>query len=163
MMATMDLNELLDTARTGYEIQAHMTGDVRHVLEHVGVYEPTGTWTGGACPRHGHPIGSDVALADLSAVYQEAGNLVDFTWYPCEEIAQLWAMILESRGDDLELVASVWSHIWAANCEAVTLGVEAGARKRGTDGLLVMSFEHNRSRHAIKRPHVHNLVPGNIR
>ena len=48
-----------------------------HVLEHGDTDEPSGTWTGLACPGHGLETGTDVdnALRPLAH-----GDLADFTW-----------------------------------------------------------------------------------
>jgi hypothetical protein len=50
-----------------------------HVLEHCDADEPSGTWTGLACPYHGLALGAD---ADTAAVRQLSarGQLADMIW-----------------------------------------------------------------------------------
>ena len=55
-----------------------VTDRLAHVLEHSQSDEPSGTWTGLACPDYGLEIGADV---DNSALQRLArGDLADFTW-----------------------------------------------------------------------------------
>lgn len=67
MTASLE-DQLEELAAEPPEIQMILTADVAHILEHAGIDEPSGTWTGGACPRHGVPLGSDVDLANLGVM-----------------------------------------------------------------------------------------------
>ena len=42
------------------------TDHLAHVLEHSQTDEPTGTWTGLACPDHGLALGTDVDTQSCS-------------------------------------------------------------------------------------------------
>jgi hypothetical protein len=50
-----------------------------HVLEHCDTGEPSGTWTGRACPDHGLALGADI---DTTTVRQlsTCGQLADMIW-----------------------------------------------------------------------------------
>ncbi len=163
--------DLAASARPG-AIQINATADIRHIAEHTGADEPSGTWTGGACPRHGRPIGTDVDLADLRAVYRQTGGLIDVTWYPEPAAAEAYKMLLRQWGEDgdrqphqhpfdwwAQRAGAMWSYIWDANYRAVTEIIEEPSRSKGGEGYLVASFEHNSSAHGLERPHVHNLMP----
>jgi len=50
-----------------------------HVLEHSHTDEPTGTWTGLACPDHGLALGTDVDTATLQRLCAE-GDVADLIW-----------------------------------------------------------------------------------
>jgi hypothetical protein len=153
------------------EAQLNKRADVGHILQHTGVDEPSGTWTGGAGSRRGRTLGSDVDLADLGAMQRQGAGLVDFTWEPEPVAADVYLQLLREWGEDggrqapqhpfewwANRVSVMWSYIWAANCRYVTEILEGPSRERGGNGLLVASFEHNSSEHGRERPHVHNLV-----
>ena len=55
-----------------------VTDHLSHVLDHSQSDEPSGTWTGLACPDHGLEIGADVDNATLQRLAQ--GDLADFVW-----------------------------------------------------------------------------------
>lgn len=154
------------------ETSVNMAADIAHILRHTGVDEPSGTWTGGAGPRLGRPLGSDVDLTDLGEMHRQSGGLADLTWHPEPVASDVYLQLLREWGEDrdrqprqhpsgwwAERVATMWSYIWAANFRIVTEVIEGLARSRGGEGLLVASFEHNSSAHGLERPHVHNLMP----
>jgi hypothetical protein len=154
------------------EIHAATAADISHILKHAGIDEPTGTWTGGACPRLGRPPGTDVNLADLGEMHRQSGGLSDFTWQPEPAAADIWLRLIRDWQEDgtrdphdhpydwwAERVKAAWSRIWVANCRFVTEILEGPSRESGGDGLAVASFEHNSSPHGLQRPHVHNLFP----
>src|SRR5579875_3400111 len=114
-----------------------------HILDHAGVDEPSGTWTGGACARHGRIPGSDVDLADLGEAHRRSGGLTDMTWYPEPEAAGVYLRLIREWREDgsrqphrhefgwwAGQVAAMWSFIWAANCRFVTEIIERPARDR---------------------------------
>jgi hypothetical protein len=154
------------------EIQLNQKTDIGHILHHTGTDEPSGTWTGGACPRHRRPLGSDVDLTDLGEMHRQSSGLADLTWYPEAAAADVYRLLLREWSEDgarrpdnahpfewwEDRVAAMWSYIWAANCRYVSEILEGPIRGRSGDGLLVASFEHNSSAHGRERPHVHNLV-----
>src|SRR5580700_3571154 len=55
-----------------------VTDHLAHVLEHSQSDEPSGTWTGLACPDHGLEIGTDVDNSTL--LHLAHGDLADFIW-----------------------------------------------------------------------------------
>jgi hypothetical protein len=63
-----------------------------HVLEHCEVDEPSGTWTGQACPDHGLALGSD-ALTGWAAEHGQLFPAVFQVYYvgQAKAAAQLWA------------------------------------------------------------------------
>jgi hypothetical protein len=50
-----------------------------HVLEHCEVDEPSGTWTGLACPDHGQALGADAGTATVRQL-STRGQLADLIW-----------------------------------------------------------------------------------
>jgi hypothetical protein len=126
------------------EIHVNTAADISHILEHTDVDEPSGTWTGGACARHGRPPGSDVTLADLGEMHRQSSGLTDMTWYPEPAAADVYLRLLREWREDgtrrphqhpfdwwSERVSAMWSYIWAANCRFVTEIIEQPARNRG--------------------------------
>ena len=153
------------------EIHVNTGAGIDHILKHTGIDEPSGTWTGGAGTRHGRPPGSDVDLANLGEMHRQSDGLADFTWYPEPVAAAAYLRLLRECTEDgarqphqhpfdwwSQRITAMWSYIWAANCRYVTEIIEGPARSRGSDGLIVASFEHNSSGHGMERPHVHNLA-----
>ena len=63
MPTTPDSTPITGTLRTTW-----VRDELAHVLEHADTDEPSGTWTGLACPDHGLSIGSDVCVATLLAM-----------------------------------------------------------------------------------------------
>src|ERR1700733_15220613 len=55
------------------------TDHLVHVLEHTQTDEPTGTWTGLACPDHGLALGADVDNATLQRL-TTYGDIADLIW-----------------------------------------------------------------------------------
>lgn len=163
-----------DLAELAWPGEIHMApaADISHILEHTGLDEPHGIWTGGACPRHGRPLGTDVNLADLGAMHRQSAGLSDFTWHPEATAEAVYLRLIREWQEDgqhephqhpfdwwAQRTTAMWSYIWAANCRFVAEIIEQPARNDGKDGLLVASFEHNSSPHGLDRPHIHNLVP----
>jgi hypothetical protein len=153
------------------EIDMILKADVGHILAHTAIDEPSGTWTGSACPRHQRPLGSDVDLADLGVMSRTADGLADACWYAPPTLAEVYRMTVNGMMADGEPSARkhtldwwqhrvnvAWSYAWKANYTFLTEVVEAPARASGGDGLLIASFEHNSSEHGLARPHVHNLM-----
>jgi hypothetical protein len=153
------------------DVRVILAADVDHILEHAGVDEPSGTWTGGACARHGRPLGSDVDLADLGVMSRTGAGLTDVRWYVPESLANVYRMTFDGMMADAarqnhehppdwwqHRIDVAWSYAWNANYTFLAEVVEAPARGRGGDGLLIASFEHNSSEHGAARPHVHNLM-----
>lgn len=148
------------------EIQVNLSAEIDHILSHVKIDEPSGTWKGGACARHGRPLGSDVDLADLGDLSRAGTGLTDVTWYAPDILAEVYRMTVRVLADGTAASPDwwehrrrvVWSYAWNACYTFLAEVVEEPARRRGSDGLLIASFEHNSSGHGLARPHVHNLV-----
>ena len=58
-----------------------------HVLHHCETDEPSGTWTGLACPDHGLPRGADVDTATLQRLSARGGELADLIWEAPADLA----------------------------------------------------------------------------
>jgi hypothetical protein len=143
-----------------------------HVLEHCGTDEPSGTWTGLACPDHGLALGADVdtaALRQLSA----HGEIADLIWEAdaglAAEHGQLFQAAIQAynagsseRGEQLwQQVRAVWSQAWAANYAALELMQRAGLTRFSPvkpQRWVVASFEHHCGPHVLPEPHIHNIV-----
>lgn len=158
-----------------------MTGTLRltwvrdklsHVIEHAGNDEPTGTWTGLACPERGLPIGSDVELQVLKNLCAR-GEIADVIWEaPGELIAEhdqaYQAAILAYKSGDTHLgeqewdkVKAGWSRGWAANRAALQFMQEVGVTRFSPvkpQRWVVASFGHHCGLHGARRPHIHNIV-----
>jgi len=149
-----------------------VSDDLAHVIEHAGTDEPTGTWTGLACSRHGLPIGSNV---DISALKQLSarGEIADLIWEAPEDIVREHnrrhqaAMQAYQAGDivlaeqEWSKVRDVWSRAWAANCAALDLIQAAGISRFSPakpQRWVAASFEHHCGPHGIQNPHVHSIV-----
>jgi hypothetical protein len=66
-----------------------------HVLDHCETDEPSGAWTGLACPDHGLALGGDVdneTLRRLSA----HGEIADLIWEPRRELAAEHGQLLQA-------------------------------------------------------------------
>jgi hypothetical protein len=143
-----------------------------HVLEHCDVDEPTGTWTGLACPDHGLALGTDV---DTTALQQLAadGELADLIWEPPADLAAehgqlLQAAIQAHRAGSTETAeqlwekaTAIWSKAWTANHAALDLLQRAGLTRFSPvkpQRWVVASFEHHCGPHGLPDPHVHNIV-----
>ena len=66
-----------------------------HVLEHSDVDEPSGTWTGLACPDHGLAVGADVDTATLRRL-SGRGQLADLIWEAPADLAARHAQLFQA-------------------------------------------------------------------
>lgn len=111
------------------------------------------------------------ALADLDVMCRSGAGLMDVCWYVPEVLAAVYRMLVDAciadgRRDVHEhdlgwwqhRISVAWSYAWNANCTFLAEVVQAEAFSRGSDGLLIASYEHNSSEHGRARPHVHNLM-----
>lgn len=171
MATTSPERELTTLAAAPPEVVLNNAADVGHIMAHAGVDEATGTWTGGACPRLGRPLGSEVHPADLDVMHHSGAGLTDVCWYAPEGLAGVYRVLLDACEADAvravheqdlgrwqDRISAVWSYAWSANCTFLAEVVQATAFSRGSDGLLIASYEHNSSEHGRVRPHVHNLI-----
>jgi hypothetical protein len=143
-----------------------------HVLEHAETDEPSGTWTGLACPDHGLALGTDVDTATLQHLSAH-GQLADLIWEAPEKLTAdhgQWfrAAIQAGQAANPELaerlwqeVRAIWSQAWAANYAMLELLQNAGLTRFAAvkpQRWVVASFEHHCGPHGLPRPHVHNIV-----
>ncbi len=149
-----------------------VTGALTHLLEHAGADEPAGTWTGLACPDQELPIGSDVDTGVLKQICAD-GRVADLIWEPPDDLAAqhaqafIAAMIAYESGDvgDAEqhwnILQTIWSRAWTANCAALGLMQEAGITRFAPakpQRWVIASFEHHCGPHGVPTPHIHNIV-----
>jgi hypothetical protein len=100
--------------------------NLAHVQQHSQVDEPSGTWTGLACPGRGLPLGTDVdnaVLRDMAA----GRELADLIWEAPDELAAGHAQAFndamhahlagepERAGRLWENLQAIWSHAWSSN------------------------------------------------
>ena len=143
-----------------------------HVLEHCDVDEPTGTWTGLACPDHGLALGTDVDIAMLRKLSAD-GEVADLIWEAPADLATEHGQLLQAAiqayqagnsdtADQLwEQTQTVWSKAWAANYAALELVQRSGVTRFSPvkpQRWVVASFEHHCGPHGLPHPHVHNIV-----
>jgi hypothetical protein len=143
-----------------------------HVLEHSQADEPTGTWTGLACPDHQLEIGADVDNATLRRLSAH-GDIADLVWEaPADltaEHGQLCHTAIQARqagkietGEQFwQQAQALWSQAWSANCQALQLLQNAGVTRFSPvkpQRWVIASFEHHCGPHGLPHPHVHNIV-----
>jgi hypothetical protein len=149
-----------------------VTDQLAHVLEHADTDEPTGTWTGLACPDYGLPIGHDVDAGVLRQLCT-SGEVADFVWEPPNDVAAKHARAftaamtayqsgniaaVERHWNDL---AATWSRAWTANCATLDVLQHAGITRFAPEKpqhWVIASFEHHCGPHGAVHPHVHNIV-----
>ena len=148
------------------------TDHLAHVLEHSQTDEPTGTWTGLACPDHGLALGTDVDTAILQRLTAH-GEVADLIWEaPADLTAEHGQLCLAAiqayqagnheTGERLwQQASTVWSRAWSANYEALKLFQAAGLTRFAPvkpQRWVIASFEHHCGPHGLRHPHVHNIV-----
>ena len=160
---------------------ARLTGTLRltwvqdhlaHVLDHCQTDEPSGTWTGLACPSYGLGLGADVDNPALQRLATGA-EIADLIWEPPGELTaghgQLFQAAIQAdhaansqlANQLWEQVRAIWSHAWAANYAALELMQNAGLTRFSPikpQRWVVASFEHHCGPHGLPAPHVHNIV-----
>jgi hypothetical protein len=149
-----------------------VTDGLAHVLEHADADEPSGTWTGLACPDHGLAIGSDVDTAALVGMCRN-GEVADLFWEAPADLTQehnqaFHRAMQADEAQQTELterhwsdLAAIWSHVWAANWEVLEFMQEAGFTRFSLakpQRWVIASFEHHCGPHGVELPHVHNIV-----
>jgi hypothetical protein len=149
-----------------------MSDHLAHVLQHSQTDEPTGTWTGLACPDHGLPLGADVDTATLQRLCAH-GDIADLVWEaPADLTAEhgelslaalqaYWAGNLETGERLWQQAHAIWSRGWLANYEALKLFQAAGLTRFAPvkpQRWVIASFEHHCGPHGVTLPHVHNIV-----
>jgi hypothetical protein len=150
-----------------------MHDDLAHVLEHAETDEPSGTWTGLACPGHDLPLGGDVDNVTLRRLAAD-GKIADLVWEAPEDLAAehshaFHAAMQAYHAGQVELaeqhwqgLQTIWSRAWTANYAALELLQNAGITTFSPvkpQRWVIASFEHHCGPHGLQRPHVHNIVP----
>lgn len=107
-----------------------------HILQHCDNDEPSGTWTGRACPDHGLAAGAD---ADLAAVRQLSarGQLADLIWEApaglTAEHSQLFRAAIQAyHAGQAEAAEQIWQQlgtVWSRACAANPRRARADARR----------------------------------
>jgi hypothetical protein len=143
-----------------------------HVLDHCRNGEPSGAWTGLACPDHGLALGGNVDTTTLRHLSAH-GELADLIWEPPAGLAaehnQLFQAAIRAQqagrpqtaGPLWQQVQAIWSQAWSANYAALTFLQNAGLARFSPvkpQRWVVASFEHHRSPHGLPSPHIHNVV-----
>src|SRR5271156_5198296 len=90
--------------------------ELAHVLDHRQLGEPSGTWSGLACPDHGLQPGTDVDDAALRQLAQ--GDLADLTWeapadFTAEHASVGLASIQACQAGELEEGERLWKQTQA--------------------------------------------------
>jgi hypothetical protein len=149
-----------------------VSDQLAHVLEHSQADEPTGTWTGLACPDHGLAPGTHVDNAALRKLSAQS-DLADLIWeapaYLTAEHGQLSHAALrayqvgeQETGEQLWQQAQVlWSQAWSANYHVLELFQSAGLTRFTPvkpQRWVIASFEHHCGPHGLPHPHIHNIV-----
>ena len=152
-----------------------VTDRLAHVLEHSQSDEPSGTWTGLACPDHGLETGSDVDNSML--LHLAHGDLADFIWeapadFTAEHGQLSLAAIRAHHKDELETgerfwlqAQALWSRAWSANIQALGLLQAAGLTRFSShkpQRWVIASFEHHCGPHGVAHPHIHNVVVASL-
>lgn len=146
--------------------------ELAHVLEHSETDEPSGTWTGLACPDHELVLGSDID--DITLRRLAVGDkIADLVWEAPEDLAAEHGQAFEAAmqayhaGDSgpaeqhWHEFQAIWSRAWAANYAALDLLQNAGITTFAPakpQRWVIASFEHHCSPHGLAYPHVHNIV-----
>ena len=149
-----------------------VSDQLAHVLEHSQADEPSGTWTGLACPDHGLELGADVDPAVLRRLSAQ-GEVADLVWEAPADLAAEHGRLCQAAiaadqagnhetGERLWQQAQVlWYQAWTANFEALKLLQDAGVTRFSPvkpQRWVIASFEHHTGPHGIHSPHVHNIV-----
>jgi hypothetical protein len=152
------------------------TDHLAHVLEHSQTDEPTGTWTGLACPDHGLAVGTDVDTATLQSLFG-SGEIADLIWEAPADLTEQHGQLLvaaiqahqagnHETGERLwQEAQAIWSRAWSANYEALKLMQAAGLTRFAPvkpQRWVIASFEHHCGPHGLPHPHVHNVVAASL-
>jgi hypothetical protein len=148
-----------------------VSDQLAHVLEHSQIGEPSGTWTGLACPDHGLQLGTDVDHTVLQHLAQ--GDLADLIWQAPDDFTaehasgglaaiQAWQAGELEEGERLwKQTQALWSTAWSANYQAIELLQASGLTRFSPlkpQRWVIASFEHHCGPHGLRHPHIHNIV-----
>jgi hypothetical protein len=161
---------------TGHTRLTWVQDQLAHVLEHCETDEPSGTWTGLACPDYGLALGADVDNATLQHMAAD-GDVADLVWEVPDDITIEHGQLLKSAiqahyATSSELaerlwqeVHEIWSQAWAANYGVLEFLQSTGLTKFSPvkpQRWVIASFEHHCGPHGFPRPHIHNVVLTNL-
>jgi len=147
-----------------------VSDQLAHVLDHAQLGEPSGTWTGLACPYHGLQPGTDVDDSVLQHLAQ--GDLADLIWEAPDDFTaehasvglaavRAWQAGQVEEGERLwKETNALWSTAWSANHQAMEL-LQASGLTISPDKpqrWVIASFEHHCGPHGLPHPHIHNIV-----
>jgi len=176
-METKGVTAMADTSIDGPKLTGvlrltWMSDHLAHVLEHSQTDEPSGTWTGLACPDHGFAPGTEVDPGTLQRLSAH-GDIADLVWEaPADLTAEhgqlsLTAIHAYQTGDRetgerlWQQAQTLWARAWSANYEALKLMQAAGLTRFAPvkpQRWVIASFEHHCSPHGLPNPHIHNIV-----
>jgi hypothetical protein len=153
-----------------------MTDNLAHVLAHSDADEPTGTWTGLACPHHRLALGADLDAAALQCLC-EHGEIADIIWEAPDDFAAehghvFEAAMLAHRAGNAKRAEMLWQEVeaicsraWAANYASLDLLQRSGLNRFAQikpQRWVVASFEHHCGPHGLQHPHIHNVVVADL-
>jgi hypothetical protein len=162
----------MGTGLSGVLRMTWMQDGLAHVLEHCDADEPSGTWTGLACPDLQLALGSDVDNATLARMCAQ-GEIADIIWEAPEDLTAEHRQVFEAAMDAYHAensevaellwreLQTIWSRAWSANYAALQLLQDAGLASFSPvkpQRWVTASFEHHCSPHGLPHPHVHNIV-----
>ena len=163
---------IMGTGLSGVLRMTWVQDGLAHVLEHCDADEPSGTWTGLACPDHQLALGSDVDNATLARMCA-LGEVADIIWEAPEDLTAEHRQVFEAAMDAYHAgnskaaelhwqeLQTIWSRAWSANYGVLQLLQEAGLTRFSPakpQRWVTASFEHHCSPHGLPHPHVHNIV-----
>lgn len=134
-----------------------LSDHLSHVLQHSQTDEPTGTWTGLACPDQGLALGLDVETPTLQALFG-SGDVADLIWEAPADLAAAHGQLLlaaiqayqagqRETGEQLRQQAhALWTQAWSANYEALKLLKATGLTRFSPvkpQRWVIASFEHH--------------------
>ena len=148
-----------------------VTDQLAHVHDHSRLGEPSGTWTGLACPDHGLQLGTDVDDTVLKHLAQS--ELADLIWeapdaFTAEHASVGLAATQACQAGELDegerlwkQTQALWSGAWSANYQAMELLQASGLTRFSPvkpQRWVIASFEHHCGPHGLPHPHIHNIV-----
>jgi hypothetical protein len=163
---------IMDTELNGVLRMTWLQDGLPHILEHCDADEPSGTWTGLACPDHRLALGSDVDNATLARMCAQA-EIADIIWEAPEDLTAEHRHMFEAAMDTYHAgnsqaaelqwqeLQAIWSRAWSANYATLRLLQDAGLARFSSvkpQRWVIASFEHHCSLHGLPHPHVHNIV-----
>jgi hypothetical protein len=163
---------ITDMGLTGVLRITWVHDNLAHVLHHSYTDEPSGTWTGLACPGHGLALGTDVDNATLRRLAADS-EIADLIWEAPDQLTAEHTHVFQAamraynageseRAQQLwENLRAIWSHAWSANYAVLEFMQGTGLTRFSPvkpQHWVIASFEHHTSPHGAPNPHIHNIV-----